>query len=731
MSACPASPLPCATPGTSPLRLSPLGLALATLAGGGWVDVRAAGVDAPPSLAPVVVTATRSALPALDTAASVDLVDQNTLQQGQGRVLLAEPLNRVPGIFALNRQNYAQDLLISSRGFGANSAFGARGLRMVVDGIPATMADGQTQIAHIDLASAGRLEALRGPYATLYGNASGGVIQVFTESGQPGMQVSPDLVVGSFGLLKRGLKVSGEQAGINYVADANRLDSDGYRQHSTARRENQNAKLSLQLGEDTRLQLVGNTLSLTAQDPLGLTASQLQNGRTQAGNGSEAYNTRKVVDQAQGGFTLSQRIDAHNRLEIVPYTGVRHTLQYQAGSGASGSPAAANGVIDLRRSYQGIATRWFYANEDLAYPFHGVVGVEANRNDDHRMTFNNLAGVAQLPTASNQNLAQVAKNLDTFMQGDLRLDDNNTVALGLRHSATDLSSVSNNGGSGAGSHAYQATTAMASFQHYLNDNTNVYLAWGSAFDTPTLNQVAYSAASVRNSAVVNTGNFALDAARTTQWELGIKGDLPPADGVTQGGYFRAALFAARTRNDIVIAASNGGKTAYANAPETQRNGLELSTRLTLPAALRLDLAYTLLDARVSQAYNTFVGAATIPTVIGSGSRIPGVPNQNLFADLSWRSRDQHLEGALEFRGVGAMVANDTNSARAPGYGLLGARLVAASDLGAHRLSAFLRVDNLFDRRYVGSVIVNQAAAQYYEPAPGRTWMVGTTATLRF
>lgn len=134
-----------------------------------------------PSLDEVVVSASGYEQKIMDTAASINLVTINQIQNGQARDNLSEPLNRVPGIFALNRQNYAQDLQISSRGFGANSTFGTRGIRLIVDNIPGTVADGQGQISHIDLPSTDRIEVMRGPFSVLYGNSSGGVIRVFTQ----------------------------------------------------------------------------------------------------------------------------------------------------------------------------------------------------------------------------------------------------------------------------------------------------------------------------------------------------------------------------------------------------------------------------------------------------------------------------------------------------------------------------------------------------------------------
>ncbi len=682
-----------------------------------------AGGAAAQSLSDVVVSASRAEQKIMDTAASVNLVSRDQIQEGQAQANLSESLVRVPGLYALNRQNYAQDLQISSRGFGANSTFGARGLRILVDGIPGTVADGQGQISHIDLASADHIEVLRGPFSVLYGNASGGVISVFTEKGQPGLQLTPYFETGSYGLRKYGLKATGEQGGINYVLNTGKLESTGYRQHSAATRDNTNAKLGFTLPTGTQVQLVANQVDLSAQDPLGLTATQLRQNRTQPGNFALAYDTRKTMRQTQGGMVLTHAFDASNSLVISPYYGERKTQQFLAGSALTGATPATNGVINLARTFYGLDLHWQQKTTLAGLPLQWVAGLDSNRNNDRRLTANNVAGQAQPSTASNQDLSQYASNLDTYLQAELRLGERDTVSAGLRHSSTELGSQSNNKQPGTGLSRFRATTGMLSWQHYLRDDTNVYVSYGSGFDTPTLNQLAYTPAALINSSVANTGNFSLQAASTHQIELGLKTEL------AQGVRGQAALFSSKTSNDIVIAASNSGRTAFMNAPRTRRQGFELSLAAELPWQLRSNTALSFLSATVDQAYTSY--AAATPVLIAAGRRLPGVPARSLFTELVWQKADRAWEAGVEARLVGNMAASDANTAFAGGYGVLNARVVARQQVGAWQLTEFLRVDNLADRPYVGSLIVNQANSQFYEPAPGRNWVMGVKAVLKF
>lgn len=276
------------------------------------------------TLAPVVVTGTRLGTEVLETPASVDVVQGSAMRWQQPGINLSEGLASVPGLQIQNRQNYAQDLQISSRGFGARSTFGVRGVRLYVDGIPATMPDGQGQTSNIDIGSIDLVEVLRGPFSALYGNSSGGVIQVFTQDGADPPEITASGWGGSYGTWRYGAMasgVSGTGAGqLDYVLDLSRFTTDGYRDHSAARKNLGNAKLGLQLNDDSRLTLVVNSVDLKAQDPLGLTYQQFQDDPRSAPL-AEQYNTRKTVKQTQGGLVFDHQVDGRNALRVMVYYG--------------------------------------------------------------------------------------------------------------------------------------------------------------------------------------------------------------------------------------------------------------------------------------------------------------------------------------------------------------------------------------------------------------------------
>jgi iron complex outermembrane receptor protein len=295
------------------------------VAGASW---RSASADAAPELSAIVVTATRVAESSADLPVSIDRVDRHTIADGQLQVNLSESLITVPGVSVQNRQNYAQDLQLSVRGFGARSSFGVRGLRLYSDGIPGTMPDGQGQFSQFDLGSADHIEVLRGPFSALYGNSSGGVIAIFTEDAKPGHLLDGTAEYGTFNTQRYALKTEGDDGVVNYVVDAAHFQTDGYRFHSNAERDNFNSKLRFAPSDTSELTFVANVVETpSVQDPLGLTRAQLAADPRQAGVGAVQFNTRKSLDQEQLGAVYEDKLSANDDLSAMLYTGHRATTQ--------------------------------------------------------------------------------------------------------------------------------------------------------------------------------------------------------------------------------------------------------------------------------------------------------------------------------------------------------------------------------------------------------------------
>ncbi|MBI2771884.1 MAG: TonB-dependent receptor [Burkholderiales bacterium] len=689
----------------------------------------AAQQPAEPTLRPVVVTVTRGvAQSGFDAPASVDVIGAQTLQKGQLQVNLSESLSRVPGLVVQNRQNYAQDIQISSRGFGARSTFGVRGLRLYADGIPASGPDGQGQVSHFDIASASRIEVLRGPFSALYGNSSGGVISIFTADGGPQTVADVSTAFGSDGIRRLGVKLGGEAGKLQYTVSAARFSTDGVREHSAATRESFNAKLKYNASEDTHIALVLNSVRMPdVQDPLGLTRAELQANPRQATPSALAFNTRKSVDQAQGGLVLDQRLGGGQSLLVTAYYGERATQQFQSIPVATqAAPTQPGGVIGLARRYQGLDARWISKTRLADKPLTLTAGLSADQLREARRGFQNFTGAALgVQGALRRDEDNTVRGFDQYLQAQWEPSARWSISAGVRHASVAFDSrdryIAAGNGDDSGAVRYQATTPALGVVFHATDSINLYAAAGRGFETPTLNELAYRASGA-------TGlNFALQSATSRQWEAGIKSEL------SESWRANVAYFQARTANEIVVLSNTGGRSTFQNAGATKRDGVEAALGGSWGKGWSAQLAATWLNAVYSRGFLTCTATpcASPDSLVPAGSRIPGIPRTGLFAELAWQHRPWGLETALEWRHVGRVYVDDRNTDAAGAAGTLNLRVSLTQKPGRWTLTQFLRVDNLQNRNYSGSVIVNEGNGRYFEPAPGRNWLAGVNAAYAF
>ena len=683
--------------------------------------------ESAPTLREITVSTPRGAARPFDVPGSVDRVEGSEMRDARLQVNLSESLGAVPGLQIQNRQNYAQDLQLSIRGFGARSTFGVRGVRLYVDGIPATLPDGQGQTSNIDIASADRVEILRGPFSALYGNSSGGVVQVFTEDGQGPPLLGFSVAGGSFGTARIGSKLSGSSGAVDYMLSASRFHTDGWRDHSAADREVQNGKLGFRLDDGSKLTLVFNSVHLYAQDPLGLSASQYALNPRGVDPVATQFDTRKTVDQQQLGLTYERRIDAANTLRLMVYGGQRSTVQFQAiPTFVQQNALHAGGVIDLARDYGGVDLRWS-ANLQLAdRPFDLVAGLAYDGLRERRRGWENFVGPSGAPLALGvqgrlrRNERNEVRSLDPYVQGSWRFADRWTLEAGVRRSNVRFSShdlyIAGPNRDDSGSAQYKKTLPVASLRYEATPDLALYASAGRGFETPTLNELSYRADGIGGL------NFALQPSANTSVEVGAKMRVG-------GGLLTAALFQTRTRDEIVTNTNLGGRATFQNAGRTKRDGFELSWLHETANHWRTQLAYTWLDARYRDGFCSPTPCSPISTV-PAGNRIPGIAEHALFASFGWVPPEGWRAGT-ELRALGRIQANDRNDAGAAGYAVVALYAGYLQRWERWEFNAFARVDNVFDRRYVGSVIVNESNMRYFEPSPGRNWTIGIGAAYRF
>ncbi len=671
----------------------------------------------------VVVSGSRTEHASFDLPAAIDVIDAARIGAAQMRVNASESLSAVPGLVAQNRHNYAQDLQISSRGFGARSAFGVRGVRLIADGIPATMPDGQGQAATFNLDMAERMEVLRGPFSAIYGNHSGGTIQLFTRDGKGRPSIEASVMGGSYNTRKADLNAQGEVSGIGYVLDSSRFETDGYRDHSAATRDQAMAKLTLAPTASSRLTLTASALRQDdTQDPLGVTWATYQRdpraGETDATDTltpkrtiAQRYNTRKSIDHNQGGLSFEQRF-GDDRVRVMAYAGNRQVIQYQAFSRFVQTPSTqSGGVVDFARDFHGADINWLHVTQLAGGKLSTTVGVDYGRSRDDRQGYENFVGTQfGLLGRLRRDETDTVSNLDPYAQAEWE-GGPWVLTGGLRHSrmkvAVDDRYASN--GNDSGSVEYRHTTPVLGALYKISPVLNVYASAARGFEAPTLNELFYSGAGAGF-------NFALEPATSTHVEGGVKAYIGSNTRIN------AALFQVKTNDELVVDVSGGGRTSYRNASKTLRRGAEVSVDSTFAAGLSTRVAMTVLRAIYDQPFGA----------VKQGSRLPGVPNANLFAELAWKNSSDNLGAAIETIVSSKVYAEDANTEiPAPGYGVVNARVQAQQMFGGWRLKQFARLNNLGDRQYVGSLIVGDANKRFYEAAPGRNWMLGFSAQYTF
>lgn len=666
----------------------------------------------------VTVTATRTERPSLEVPASIDKLYGDDIHFARPEVNLSESLSSVPGIVAQNRQNYAQDLQISSRGFGARSTFGIRGLRLLVDGIPASMPDGQGQVSNIDLGSADRIEVLRGPFAVMYGNASGGVINVFTRDGAAEQGVEGRLEAGSFGTRRESLEAGMRSGSMDWLASGAHFTTDGYRDHSAAKRDQANAKLRFGLGDDTTFTLIGNAFdSPNTQDPLGLTRAQAEADPTQSVSASTTFNTRKSVRQNQGGATLEHRF-GDNTVSATVYGGQRNVNQFLAFTGSAAPSAvaygSAGGVVDLATAYSGGGLRLTHDARLAGRPLTLTVGGEYETMDQRRKGFVNNFGVFG---ALRRDEDDTVSSSAVYAQAEWHFAEKWIAMGGVRANRVSFGSTDYYIVPGtlnlddSGSRDFNATTPALGILYRLAPATSLYANYGQGFETPTFSEMAY------NSSGAAGLNFALEPQKSRSTEAGIK------TLVGTGLRLNAALYDVETHDEIVVDTNVGGRTTYKNAGRTRRSGIELGADATLPHGFDASLAWTVLDTKVLDGYTSSSGN------VAAGNVLPGVPRASLYGALRWRHVPSGFTAVLEAQHRSRIAVDDVNSDYADGYTIANLALGFAQRAGEWRLSEFVRVDNLADRQYIGSVIVNESNKRFFEPAPGRNSMIGVQAKL--
>jgi len=680
------------------------------------------------SLAPVVVTATRTEQNSFDLPVAIDVVEKKDIQDGQLQMLLSESLIRVPGITAQNRNNQAQDPQISSRGFGSRSSFGVRGIRVYVDGIPLTMPDGQGQPGVVDLSAIKSIEVMRSPFSALYGNSSGGVIQMLTEDAPKTAEVGGSVMFGSDNTKRQVLNTTGTSENIEYLLNVSNFETDGYREHGASKKQAVTAKFKINFDEDTKITTLVNWFDQNAQDPSGLprTAVNTPTEKTPSAfdnptgvtSAAVKADTRVSRSHTQVGFNLTHALNENNAINATAYVGSRENEQTLA-TNAVGTNARAS-VIS--REFYGTDLRWDNKGEIFNKSYSLSFGLNYGKSSDSRLDTNILS--AGLPVKTlNRDEDNIVSNFDEYIQGKLSILDNVDLHAGVRHTNVKLEvkdkfiTGAGANGNNSGSVEYQKNTPVIGAVWKVTPTFNLYANYGRGFETPTFVEAAFTTTGTNS-----TPNLALKPSESRNMEVGAKAFI------SDNTQANLNLFRITTKDELVISNSLNGRTVYTNANDTKRTGVELSVDSQFANNISTYFSYALLNAKFD---SDFTNSTVPPVTIKSGNYIPGTYKTQLYGELAWKYSPLGFSTAFEGRHNSKAYVNDTNTDAAPSYTIFNVRAGFEQKLASWSFSEFLRVENVFDKNYIGSVRVNDGNLRFFEPASDRNFLLSLNANYKF
>jgi iron complex outermembrane receptor protein len=692
---------------------SPLVIALACVAAPGVASHAQQGNAA--RLPPVLVTVTRDAARSTyDLPYAITVVSPDSTRPGQRHLTIDELLALLPGVLVANRFNPAQDPRVSIRGFGARSTFGVRGIRVMRDGIPLTLADGQTPLDYLDLESVGSVQAIRGSASALYGNAAGGVIELRSVAPpRAPVVVEARGSSGNFGAQRWTGMVGGSAGAFGYQGTATGTQVDGFREYARQRTTSAFGRL-LGRAAGTDLALQGLYFDQPeALNPGALTAVQLAADPRQPDSLSVRRRARKVVRQGQLGLTATHAFGEAGELSATAYGGSR-----------SLDNPLTFAVVSVDRTSYGASLRGTVPATLASLALRLSAGIDVQRQNDLRHEWENCneipartTATATCPTvgaergAPRKDQRELVSSVGPFVRAELALPGRVGLSAGLRSDyvrfEVDDRLVTATNPDDSGDRTLRAVSPMLGATWRVAPLLAVYATVSSAFETPTATELGNKP---DGSAGINP-TLAPQFART--YEAGVKGVL--LDRVQ----YDVAAFATAVRDELIPFQIPGGagRSYFRNAGRTERRGAELGLGAAV-GDLQLSAAYSYSHFRFA---DFTVGATSF-----AGDRIPGVPERQAQGAATWRSPGGALYATVEGIASSYQFVNDTNTARADGYAIANVRIGGTAGIGRSSIAPVIGVHNLFDRRFVSSVSVNATGGKYYEPAPGRIVFVGLT-----
>ena len=652
----------------------------------------------------ITIRGSRTHESSMQVPMAISSVDVDSIQRGRQQIGLDESLIRTPGLFLQNRYNFAQDLRIAIRGFGARANFGVRGVRIMVDGLPETLSDGQAQVDSIDIGSIERIDVLRGPASSLYGNASGGTILIQTERAPESPFLKTRLSAGSDDFGRFQLQTGGRAGKFGFYGNASITEFDGYRDHSRVESRNFTGRLSFRPQENTEfLTVVDVADQPVSEDPGGITLADMIENPRQARAQNVAFDAGEELDQQRIGFVYRHQIDANQNLELRNFYVLRDF--------SNRLPFTGGGSVKIERLFFGGGATYTLTRDIRGFANQLQVGFDLERQDDERRRFdNNQGSLGALVFDQNEEVTVGG----LFVDNSLALSDRLSVTLGARIDRNEFK-VDDQfflDGDQSGKESVTEFSPRFGLLYSPIDSLNVWTNVARSFETPTTAEFANPDGS-------GGFNSELDAQTATSYELGVRGRL------ASNTDYEFVLFRIDVDDELIPfeIASSPGRDFFVNAGESQRQGIELSMSTSLGESLTASFAYTYSDFEferfVDDDGNDF-----------AGQDIPGIPKSLFFAELRYEPNSEFF-ASLEGQVVGDFFADNANTVEVDGYSVFNFRAAYDYTFDRLTLSPFMGVNNLLDEDYPGNVRINAFGGRHFEPAPGRNLYAGIAARYDF
>ena len=636
----------------------------------------------------VIVKSTRIEVRKKQAPISVSVKDLLRNKNYSSKSSFSDFINTIPGIYTSSSNNFSQDLRISIRGFGARSAFGIRGIKIIVDGIPETTPDGQSQLDNLPLSLISNIEVIRGPSSILYGNSSGGVININTLSNNSLPYFKTSAVFGAYQYQSIQRTRVFDWNNSSLVVHYDKRKSNGYRDFSGYKSNILNLKYLRDVNKKNKIVWQLNyTDSPYAKDAGGLKLSEVEDNRRQSRKNNFDYDTYEKVKHLKTGFSWKHFNDDNSSIESYFF--------YQKRDFNSKLPFNYGGIIFLERDYYGLGTKYskqFFSDNKFRTITLGID--HSNQQDDRKRFKNNLGEKGE------NTFDQIEKFKST---GVYFINQTNYLSgilfrYGVRY---DENKIGTDSESFISLNKFNPSLGVS---YSINDSNNIYFSAGTSFETPTLNELS-------NNPNGNGLNKSLDPSSSINYEIGWRNT---ASNLT----FDAIVYLINTDNEILPYELEQfpGKNFYRNVGSTRRYGIELTSQLLFSKG-KLNLSYT----NAKNTFNDFV----LDGKNLNGLSLPGIPNQILDIELIFNlSNKSNL--LINNRLIGKLYADNLNETEVSSYNLFN---ITYSTKIFNNSEIYLGVNNLFDVNYFDNIRINAFGKRYYEPAPKRNFHFGLNFSL--